>query len=115
MMPPSPPQKPPGPDAQAIGGAGWVVESLESKVARAAGGPLVRGGLTIVAGIVTGNILGFFRVALTAYFLGTHSAADSLAVAIGPIDTLNQALINTIIFGFVPMLTESQGADRIAL
>jgi putative peptidoglycan lipid II flippase len=115
MMPPSPPPKtqpdnPPAPDPIAIGRAG-----LEARVARAAGSPLVRGGLTIVAGIVTGNILGFFRVALTAYFLGTHSAADSLAVAIGPIDTLNQALINTIIFGFVPMLTESQGADRIAL
>ena len=88
---------------------------LEARVARAAGSPLIRGGLTIVAGIVTGNILGFFRVALTAYFLGTKSAADSLAVAIGPIDPLNQALINTIIFGFVPMLTERQGGDRIAL
>jgi putative peptidoglycan lipid II flippase len=116
MMPPSPLQKPqpdnhpPALDSPAIGRAG-----LEARVARAAGSPLVRGGLTIVAGIVTGNILGFFRVALTAYFLGTKSAADSLAVAIGPIDTLNQALINTIIFGFVPMLTELQGADRIAL
>jgi putative peptidoglycan lipid II flippase len=115
MMPPSPlqnpqPDNPPAPDSPAIGRAG-----LEARVARAAGSPLVRGGLTIVAGIVTGNILGFFRVALTAYFLGTRSAADSLAVAIGPIDTLNQALINTIIFGFVPMLTELQGADRIAL
>src|SRR5579859_2187439 len=115
MMPRSPlpktqPDNPPAPEPPALGRAG-----LEARVARAAGSPLVRGGLTIVAGIVTGNILGFFRVAVTAYFLGTHSAADSLAVAIGPIDTLNQALISTIIFGFVPMLTELQGADRIAL
>ena len=82
MMPPSPPPKtqpdnPPAPDPIGIGRAG-----LEARVARAAGSPLVRGGLTIVAGIVTGNILGFFRVALTAYFLGTHSAADSLAVKV---------------------------------
>ncbi len=89
--------------------------SLESKVARAAGSPLVRGGLTIVAGIVAGNILGFFRVAVAAYLLGTKSAADSLAVSIGPIDMLNQALINSLIFAFVPMLTALQGAGRIAL
>src|SRR6267378_4372040 len=52
-------------------------------------------------------------VALTAFLLGTHSAADSLAVAIGPIDTLNAALINTIVFGLVPMLTERNDSDRI--
>jgi putative peptidoglycan lipid II flippase len=115
MMPRSPLQKPPAPDERSISRAGLELESLESRVARAAGSPLVRGGLTIVAGIVTGNILGFFRVALTAYLLGTHSAADSLAVAIGPIDTLNQALINTIIFACVPMLTERKGVDSIAL
>src|SRR5258707_142945 len=95
--------------------AGVELESLESRVARAAGHPLVRGGLTIVAGIVTGNVLGFCRVALTAYLLGTHSAADSLVVAIGPIDTINAALINTIIFAFVPMLTERDAAARAAL
>ena len=49
----------------------------------------MRGGLTIVAGVLTGNVLGFVRVALTAYLLGTHSRADSLAVAMGPMDTLN--------------------------
>jgi len=54
-------------------------------------------------------------VALTAYLLGTHSAADALAVAIGPIDTLNSVLINTMIFAFVPMLTEREGAGRAAL
>jgi putative peptidoglycan lipid II flippase len=114
MMPRWPQRKPPGTD-QAIGRAGLELRSLESKVARAAGSPLVRGGLTIVAGIITGNILGFFRVALTAFLLGTHSAADSLAVATGPIDTVNISLINTIIFAFVPMLTERAGADRTAL
>jgi len=115
MMPRSPLQKPPETDSQSIDRAGLDWQSLESKVARAAGSPLVRGGLTIVAGIVTGNILGFFRVALTAFLLGTHSAADSLAVAIGPIDTVNISLINTIIFAFVPMLTERSGAGRTAL
>src|SRR5436190_5667721 len=76
---------------------------------------LLRGGLTIGAGIITGNILGFVRVALTASLLGTHSRADSLAVAIGPVDTLNAVLINSVIFAFVPMLTERKGADRVAL
>jgi putative peptidoglycan lipid II flippase len=116
MMPPSPLRKPLAPEEQSIGGAtGWGRQGLESRVARAAGHPLVRGGLTIAAGIAAGNILGFFRVALTAYLLGTHSEADSLAVAISPIDTLNQALINTIVFAFVPMLTERTGPDRAAL
>ena len=94
---------------------GVEVDTLESRVARAAGSPLVRGGLVIFAGIVTGNILGFFRVALTAYLLGTRSPADSLAVAIGPIDTINGALLNTIIFAFVPMMTERDQAARTAL
>src|ERR1041385_9069497 len=57
---------------------------------------LLKGGLTIGAGIITGNVLGFVRVALTAYLLGTHSLADSLAVAIGPVDTLNAMLINSM-------------------
>ena len=75
----------------------------------------MRGGLTIGIGIVTGNIFGFVRVALTAYLLGTHSQADSLAVAVGPLDALNSVLINTMVFAFVPMLTGRQGADRTAL
>jgi len=82
---------------------------------RAAGSPIVRGGLAISAGLITGNLIGFFRVALTAYLLGTHSAADALAVAVGPIDTLNSVLFNTMIFAFVPMLTEREGAQRVAL
>ncbi len=75
----------------------------------------MRGGLAISAGLITGNLIGFFRVALTAYLLGTHSAADALAVAVGPIDTLNSVLINTMIFAFVPMLTEREDAARVAL
>jgi putative peptidoglycan lipid II flippase len=79
---------------------------------RAVESPLVRGGLVVVAGLVTGNLLGFVRVALTAYLLGTHSRADSLAVAMGPIDTLNSVVINGIVFAFVPMLTAAGGARR---
>ena len=75
----------------------------------------MRGGLALSAGLIAGNLVGFFRVALTAYLLGTHSAADALAVAVGPIDTLNSVLINSMIFAFVPMLTESEGANRAAL
>jgi putative peptidoglycan lipid II flippase len=76
---------------------------------------LLRGGLTIVAGVLTGNVLGIGRVALVAYLLGTHSYADSLAVAMGPVDMLNSVLINSIIFAFVPLLTAARGAERTAL
>jgi putative peptidoglycan lipid II flippase len=75
----------------------------------------VRGGLTIVAGVLTGNVLGVVRVWLLAYLLGTHSYADSLAVALGTLDTLNSVLINSVIFAFVPLLTAAQGAERTAL
>jgi len=75
----------------------------------------VRGGLTLVAGVLTGNLVGFGRVALTAYFLGTHSRADSLAVAMGPVDTLNSVLINSVVFAFVPMLTACRAEERTAL
>lgn len=75
----------------------------------------MRGGLTLIVGVLTGNLLGFCRVALTAYFLGTHSLADSLAVAMGPLDTLNSVLINSVVFAFVPMLTSCGEGDRAAL
>ena len=82
---------------------------------RAVESPVVRGGLTLVAGVLAGNLLGFARVALTGYFLGTQSRADSLAVAMGPVDTLNSVLINSVVFAFVPMLTARGEAERPAL
>lgn len=82
---------------------------------RAVESPLIRGGLTLGFGILTGNVIGFARVAVTAYLLGTHSGADALAVAMGPIDTLNSVLINSVVFAFVPMLTAREGAPRAAL
>ncbi|HCC58723.1 MAG TPA: hypothetical protein DEQ47_15985 [Solibacterales bacterium] len=85
----------------------WFQQAFEN--------PLIRGGLTIGLGIVLGNLIGFVRVAVTAYLLGTHSLADTLAVAIGPIDTVNSVLINTMIFAFVPMLTRQQGRERAVL
>lgn len=54
------------------------------------------------------------RVAVTAYLLGTRSHADVLAVALGPLDAFNGALINTMIFAFVPMLTLHPDAERTA-
>src|SRR5206468_3345729 len=39
----------------------------------------------------------------------------ALAVAMGPIDTLNSVLINSLVFAFVPMLTARGDADRAAL
>ncbi|MBV9508126.1 MAG: hypothetical protein JO323_24305, partial [Acidobacteriia bacterium] len=47
--------------------------------------------------------------------LGTHSRADSLAVAMGPLDTLNSVLINSMVFAFVPMLAAKKGIERAAL
>jgi putative peptidoglycan lipid II flippase len=68
-----------------------------------------------MAGVLTGNAVGVLRVGLTAYLLGTHSRADSLAVAMGPIDTLNSALTNSMVFAFVPLLTVCAGGERVAL
>jgi putative peptidoglycan lipid II flippase len=65
-------------------------------------------------GIILGNIVGFVRVAVTAYLLGTRSRADILAVALGPLDAFNNALINTMIFAFVPMLTLRAEDERLA-
>jgi putative peptidoglycan lipid II flippase len=79
------------------------------------GNPLVRGGLTITAGLLAGNLLGFFRVAATAYLLGTRPDADSLAVSMGFVDAVNPVLINTVVFAFVPMLAARSGAARSAL
>jgi putative peptidoglycan lipid II flippase len=75
----------------------------------------VQGGLVVGACILLGNITGFFRVAVMAYLLGTHAGADALAVAFGPIDTLNSVVVNTMLFAFVPMLLLWHGADRAAL
>lgn len=79
------------------------------------GDRLVRGGLIVGAGILLGNITGFFRVAVTAYLLGTHARADALAVAMGPLDTLNSVVINTMLFAFVPMLMLRSEGERAAL
>jgi putative peptidoglycan lipid II flippase len=75
----------------------------------------VRGGLILAGGVLAGNLIGVLRVAITAYLLGTHSRADSLAVAMGPIDTLNSVLINSMLFAFVPMLTARSEQQRTTL
>jgi putative peptidoglycan lipid II flippase len=77
--------------------------------------PLLRGGLTLIFGVLTGNAIGFARVALTAFLLGTDRGADALAVAMGPVDTVNALLINSVVFAFVPMLTARAGDGRSAL
>ena len=107
---PGPLEPPAQPDGEAS-----LTPTPASLADRVASSPLWRGGLTLVAGVITGNIIGFGRVALTAYLLGTQSRADSLAVALGPVDTLNSVLINSVVFAFVPMLTERSGSERTAL
>ncbi len=89
----------------------WLARAMGWVASR----PLVRGSLTVGAGLVIGNLIGFARVAVTAYLLGTHARADAFAVAIGPVDMLNSVLINTMLFAFVPMLMLREGAERIAL
>ena len=79
------------------------------------GSRLLHGGLIVGAGILLGNVTGFFRVAVTAYLLGTHARADALAVAIGPLDSLNSVVVNTMLFAFVPMLLLRHEGDRAAL
>lgn len=75
----------------------------------------MQGGLVVGACILLGNFSGFFRIAVTAYLLGTHARADALAVALGPVDTMNSVIVNTMLFAFVPMLLLWQGSDRRAL
>jgi peptidoglycan biosynthesis protein MviN/MurJ (putative lipid II flippase) len=75
----------------------------------------VQGGVVVGAGILLGNVTGFFRVAITAYLLGTHVHADALAVAMGPADTLNSALVNAMLFAFVPMLMLRRKEERAAI
>jgi putative peptidoglycan lipid II flippase len=75
----------------------------------------MRGGLVVGAGILAGNLTGFVRVGLTAWFLGTGVRADALAVAVGPIDTLNTALVNTMLVSLVPMLMLRGEAGRVAI
>jgi putative peptidoglycan lipid II flippase len=75
----------------------------------------VQGGLVVGAGILLGNVTGFFRVAITAYLLGTHAHADALAVATGPVDTLNSAVVNTMLFAFVPTLMLRREGVRAAV
>ena len=75
----------------------------------------MRGSLTLAGGVLAGNIVGFGRVALTAYLLGTHSRADSLAVAMGPVDSLNSMLTNSMLFAFVPILAAHAEPARTAL
>ena len=111
--PPSPPQKAEGRPTlrkllESAQAGGSVVRVL-------LGSRLVHGGLIVGAGILLGNVTGFFRVAVTAWLLGTHARADVLAVAMGPLDTLNSVIVNTMLFAFVPMLLLRHDADRAAV
>ncbi|HVW07022.1 MAG TPA: lipid II flippase MurJ, partial [Bryobacteraceae bacterium] len=76
---------------------------------------LVRGSLVVGAGILIGNVTGFFRVALAAYLLGTRAHADALAVSTGLADTVNNIVINTLLVSFVPMLMLRPAHERLAV
>jgi putative peptidoglycan lipid II flippase len=90
-------------------------QQISAVVTKLRSSRLVQGGLIVGAGILLGNITGFFRAAVTAYLLGTHARADALSVAIGPLDTLNSVIVNTMLYAFVPMLLLRGGRERTAL
>jgi putative peptidoglycan lipid II flippase len=88
---------------------------ISRSVAKMRENALVRGGLVVGGGILAGNVVGFVRVGVTAWFLGTHANADALAVATGPVDTVATAVINTLLVSFVPMLMLRSGDERSAM
>ena len=64
-----------------------------------------------MAGVLTGNALGVLRVGLTAYLLGTHSRADSLAVALGPLVVLFTLVVSLgtgVLSGLAPALSAAR-------
>jgi putative peptidoglycan lipid II flippase len=67
---------------------------------------VVKGGLVVAIGMMTGQALGFVRHAFIAYLLGTGGAADAIAVAFVPVDLLWAVLSTAVVFGFGPMLAE---------
>jgi putative peptidoglycan lipid II flippase len=69
---------------------------------------VVRGGLVVGAGLLTGQALGFIRHATIAYLLGTGPQADALAVAFAPVDFWWAVLATTVIFGFGPLLAAGE-------
>ncbi len=92
-----------------------MLRNVSSTITSLVRSNLVRGGLVVGAGILAGNITGFFRVMVTAWFLGTHAHADALAVALGPIDSITGAFINTMLVAFVPMLILHRPEERVAV
>jgi putative peptidoglycan lipid II flippase len=67
---------------------------------------VVKGGLVVAIGMMTGQALGFVRHAFIAYLLGTGGGADAIAVAFVPVDLLWAVLSTAVVFGFGPMLAE---------
>ncbi len=65
---------------------------------------VVKGGLVVAIGMMTGQALGFVRHAFIAYLLGTGGRADAIAVAFVPVDLLWAVLSTAVVFGFGPML-----------
>ncbi len=72
---------------------------------------MLKGGVVVAAGLMTGQALGFVRHAFIAYMLGTGRRADAISVAFVPVDLLWAVLSTAVVFGFGPMLAgRRQGA-----
>jgi putative peptidoglycan lipid II flippase len=65
---------------------------------------VVKGGLVVAVGMMTGQALGFVRHAFIAWLLGTGPRADAISVAFVPVDLLWAVLSTAVVFGFGPML-----------
>ena len=68
---------------------------------------VLKGSLVVAVGLMSAQAAGFARQAVLANLLGTSSAADALSAAMAPIELWWSVLALTVIFGFVPMLSDS--------
>ncbi|MBI3665501.1 MAG: hypothetical protein HY236_04630 [Acidobacteria bacterium] len=78
--------------------------AIETPTAPISEWKVVKGGLIVSIGLLTSQVLGFFRQATIAYLLGTGPQADALAVAFAPVDLWWSVLSTAVVFGFGPLL-----------
>lgn len=68
---------------------------------------MLKGSLIVALGLMSAQAAGFARQAALGFLLGTGPEADALSAAMAPIELWWSVLALTVIFGFVPMLSDS--------